>query len=317
MQACPAGRTWHPAPGSQRPGKVRAARHEEQHLGVQVPDRVPGRTRRSLAIATEQVPATGPPDLLRNPTARRERWIEPLQRDDAGRRMACGPPRENDFLDVGQALAEDLDEAQRLVLGRGHGTDRGNRVKDALDGRRRERHDGWRTVAGSRRLTGVGRPWTSRAPWPRHEDEVGPKLRHQRVVHLQARGSRTGAGVRGPRDNAWAGRVRDLARVRDAHEVVCEPQRANDLRGCGEKRDDAHRAPGTERPAARIGGRSGCRGGALAARRCVRTVGRPSGPTRQAGFSVSSMARAAALSVNHSALSGVYCAHPAGNDSSV
>ena len=70
--------------------------------------------------------------------AGRERRVEPLEADHAARRHAVQAPLEDPVLDRAQALAQDLDEADRLVLGVGHRPDRRDRVEDALDRARLE-----------------------------------------------------------------------------------------------------------------------------------------------------------------------------------
>jgi len=252
-------------------------------------------TRRSLAIATEQVPAAGSTDLLRNPAARRERRIDPLQRDDTGRRMACGPPRDDDFLDVGKALAEDLNEAQRLVLAevmapivaiawRMPSTVIGASVT---------------TVGAPRRapagFAGAGRPGTSRAPRVGHEDQVGRSSATQRVVDVQAHGARTGPGSAARATTRGSAVSRDLARSvmptrssasPSAQTISVAAGRSETMRIVLRGRND--RPPGSG------AGRQGCRGSARWPPAGALPRGRPlwgAGPS--GGLSVSSIARAA------------------------
>jgi hypothetical protein len=65
---------------------------------------------------TEELPAAGPSDLLRDPVARCERRVEPIEarrHAATGRRLA---PRLDLLLDAPEPLAETLDEIDRVVL---------------------------------------------------------------------------------------------------------------------------------------------------------------------------------------------------------
>ena len=90
--------------------QVEPARHQHQHLGVDLGDRVPGRLLRPLAVLAQDVPAARAPHLLGHPVAGGERRIEPLEADDAGRRPAALAPLGDGRLDGAQALAQRLDE---------------------------------------------------------------------------------------------------------------------------------------------------------------------------------------------------------------
>src|SRR3954462_12010408 len=76
------------------------ARHQQEHLGVDLEDRIPRRRPRAIPIGPEQLPATGTTDLLGNPVAGGERRIEALEggeprgREASGGRSPAGaPPR--------------------------------------------------------------------------------------------------------------------------------------------------------------------------------------------------------------------------------
>ena len=71
----------------------------------------------------------------------RERRVEPFERNHAARRQTGETALEDAVLDARQALAQQLDQAHRLVLRLGVRADRGDRVEDALDARRLEADD--------------------------------------------------------------------------------------------------------------------------------------------------------------------------------
>ena len=121
--------------------EVHPARSQEQHLGIHLRDGLPGRRRARLAVAPEHLPAPGAPDLLGQPEARRRERVEPVEGDDPRGVVALVAALGGDLLDVGEALAEDLDEPDGLVLGVGHRADGGDRVEDPLQARGIQDHD--------------------------------------------------------------------------------------------------------------------------------------------------------------------------------
>ena len=274
-------------------GQVEPAWHQQEHLRVHLGHRVPRGLDRRLPVGTEQLPATGAPDLLGHPVAGRERRIEPLETDDARRPSAGVAPGLDLLLDGTEPLAQRLHEVDRGVLGLGHRADRGDRVEDALDGGGLERDHRDVCVDGAGDLVDLAVAHGADAAQLLGQDEVGLGGGQRRLVQRVERGAamdrsrdepvdvarrRRRQVMDAPRHDRLAddlGRV--VALVRDAHELIAESDGAHDLGGRREERDDAHRVAGSPWPA-----------------RVRWTAGRI-----QRGFSSSTAARAAALSVNH------------------
>src|SRR4029079_19061976 len=93
------------------------------------------------AVLAEEVPAAGSPDLVRDPVAHGERWVQPFQPDHARPDEAMVATILDGRLDRSQPLAEAPHEIDRGVLRVRHRADRGDRVQDSLDGRGLERND--------------------------------------------------------------------------------------------------------------------------------------------------------------------------------
>src|SRR6185503_20676140 len=102
-------RTGRRAPFRHRLPKVIAAWHEQEEVGIDVGDRIPGRLSGRLSVPAEEIPAAGAPDLVRNPVADGERWIEPLQPDHPRTAEPALAPRLGCRLDGLEALAQSLD----------------------------------------------------------------------------------------------------------------------------------------------------------------------------------------------------------------
>ena len=133
-----------------RVGQVVAAGHQEEHLRVDLGDRVPAGLARRLTVRTEQVPAAGAADLLGHPVTRPRR----AGRATRGRRPAAIAGRRR----AAPRRAARSPRAARAATRRGRSAlssasviapDRRDRVEDPLDRRRLERHD---------RDVGVDRP---------------------------------------------------------------------------------------------------------------------------------------------------------------
>src|SRR6266566_8500244 len=102
---------------------MEAAGHQDEHFRIDLHDRFPVGLARCLAVLAEEVPAAGAPDLLGNPVADRERWIEPLDTDDARRLMAVLAALVNTRLDHAEARAKALDEIDGRIFGVGDRAD--------------------------------------------------------------------------------------------------------------------------------------------------------------------------------------------------
>ena len=220
--------------------------------------------------------------------------------DDPDRRAAALASRGDGLLDGAQALAQQFDQVERLVLGLGHGADRRDRVEDALDRGRLQRDHRDVGVDRAGHLVDLAIAHRADAAQLLGQDEVRLGGRERLLVERVQRGPamhRVGdqpvdvarrdvaqvvdaAGHDGLADDL----ERPVALVGDADQLVAEADGADDLGRRRKERDDAHtvRGPGT------LDG-----GPALAPRGL-----RPSSASHQPeGLASSTAARAAALSV--------------------
>ena len=72
----------------------------------------------------------------------RERWVQPLDGHDPDRRATGVTAPGHPLLDRPEPFPERLDQVDGGILDLRHRADGGDRVEDALDGGRLERHDG-------------------------------------------------------------------------------------------------------------------------------------------------------------------------------
>ena len=165
-----------------------------------------------------------------------------------------------------QALAQQLDQADRLVLRLGHRADGRDRVEDALDGRRLEADDRSSSVEpahGLGHLAVADRADRRTAPGS-GSGRAGPRPgRRGRACRSSCRrgssaatrslisrlsASAVAADVGGD-DRHRRGLGRVVALVRPADELVAQAEREHDLGGRRQQGDDAHRHRSIGRPA--------------------------------------------------------------------
>jgi len=227
---------------------VPAARHGNDDLGLRREHVVPADLPRSRAGDPEDVLATRDPDLLGDPVAGVEQWIEPLEASDARagescdlRFDRCEPNREivDETLRVGvppqgRANTADIFEHPREARGV---------QSDDLRHARKMRRD---LVERDRAYRAQGLP----------EDHVRPRVAQRLLVEvkgaLAARScfadltvdlacARVVRDRRAGHRGQHADRRRVVVVVRDRDELVNRPDRVHDLRRRGDERDDTHR----------------------------------------------------------------------------
>jgi hypothetical protein len=235
---------------------VVATGHQDERLGVDFANRIPGRLDGLVAVTAKEVPAARSADLLGHPVPDRERRIEPFDRDDARTDVPGVAPGGDQLLDGPESRSERLDEVEGVVLDLGHRADRGDRVEDPLDRRRLERDHGDRGVDRTNDL--VDLPVADRAHVAQllREDEIGFKRLELLVIQRVERRAAVHRGghqrvdfatrqlaevVRVARHDRLADHLgRPVALVGHADELVAEPEGTDDLGGGGEQGNDSN-----------------------------------------------------------------------------
>src|SRR6476646_12177835 len=102
-----------------RAQSVEATGHEHENLRFDVADALPGRLDGRLPGIAQQVPTARSTDLLGDPVAGREGWVEPFERNDPSRRHAGEATLKYPVFNTCQALAQQFDQSDRFILGLG------------------------------------------------------------------------------------------------------------------------------------------------------------------------------------------------------
>ena len=188
--------------------------------------------------------------------AQREGRIQPLQANDPRRPVTAVATLSHAALHRDQPLSQGFDQVDARVLHLRHGAHRRDRIEDALDGGGLKRDDGDVHIDPARDLVHFAIAHRADAAQLLRDDQVGLRRFQGRLIQLVERRAAV-HGCRDPRvDLAGAKRAeilrvtgddrfadddgRPVAFVGHADEFVAQTDRADDLRGRREERDDSH-----------------------------------------------------------------------------